>query len=78
MKRGTTAALERTSTSVSFESVAPFADGASASHDSLLQELEIEFAEKNEQMRDLVERLALRLSSNFQCEMLTLYIFEQI
>jgi hypothetical protein len=66
-------ALERTSTSVSFDSAAaPALDVPSTSHDSLLQELEIEFAEKVGQMRELSDRLALRLEANFRCEMLKL------
>ena len=45
---------------------------SAASSDSLLQELEIEFSEKVGQMRELADRLALRLKSNFQTEMIRL------
>ena len=66
-------ALERTSTSVSFDTVPTIAeDGSSASNDSLLQQLELEFSEKVGQMRELADRLALRLEANFRCEMLKL------
>jgi hypothetical protein len=45
---------------------------AGASSESLLEELEVEVAEKVNQMRMLCERLALRLESDFKMEMLKL------
>lgn len=43
-----------------------------ASSESLLEELELELTEKVSQMRELAERLALRLENNFRSEMLKL------
>jgi|MDTA01.3.fsa_nt_gb hypothetical protein len=71
--RSQAAALERTSASnVSFGLPAVAESSNSNNNDSLLAELEIEFAEKVGQMRELSDRLALRLEANFRCEMLKL------
>ena len=70
--RSQAAALERTSASnVSF-GLPAVAESRANNNDSLLAELEIEFAEKVGQMRELSDRLALRLEANFRCEMLKL------
>ncbi len=58
--------------SIAEDEPAKVAAAASASSESLLQELEIELQEKMSQMRALADRLALRLDSSFQCELLKL------
>ena len=61
--RSQAAALERTSASnVSFGLPAVAESSNSNNNDSLLAELEIEFAEKVGQMRELSDRLALRVA----------------
>ena len=72
VSRSSATSLDRTATSsVSFDAVPEEGDAAGSS-DSLLEQLELEFTEKVGQMRELAERLALRLKSNFQSEMIKL------
>lgn len=67
------ASLDRTSTSmVSFDAVPEDGADSSGSNDSLLQQLELEFSDKVGQMRELAERLALRLEHNFRSELIKL------